>query len=86
MPPQSPVLHIHKHYSPLIFISCGQNAGQNHRIQTDNKSYENMAKLIYFQTTLTYFDLRKRKKLQTAENYIRRTSKFYEVIKSQRMR
>jgi len=41
-----------------------------------------MVKLIYFQTTLTYFDPRKRKKLQTAKNYIRRTSKFYEVIKS----
>jgi len=82
MPPQSSVLHIYEYYPPLIFISCGQNVGQNHRIQTDNKSYENMVKLIYFQTTLTYFDPRKRKKLQTAKNYIRRTSKFYEVIKS----
>jgi hypothetical protein len=67
-------------------MSCDQNAGPNHSIQTDDKSTKNWAKFRYFQMTLTYFGLRTRQKFQTGENCRRRTSMFYEVIKSRRMR
>lgn len=34
------------------FMSCKQNAGQNHNIKTANKSLENEAKLKYLDITL----------------------------------
>ena len=35
-------------------MSQDQNAGQNHNIKTDNKSFERVKQFKYFKTTLTY--------------------------------
>ena len=34
-------------------VSCGQNAGQNHNIKTDEKFFEGLQEFSYFGTTLT---------------------------------
>jgi hypothetical protein len=36
-----------------MFIHCHQNAGQNHNIKTDGKSFENVAKFGYSGITVT---------------------------------
>jgi hypothetical protein len=37
-----------------MVVSRHQNAGQNYKILTDNKFFENAAEFTYFGTTVTY--------------------------------
>jgi hypothetical protein len=39
-----------------MVMSHQQNAGQNHNLQTDNKSFQNAAKFKYLETAVTYQD------------------------------
>jgi hypothetical protein len=46
-------LEVNAEKTRYMVISEGQNAGQNHNIKVDNKSFERVEQFKYFGTTLT---------------------------------
>jgi hypothetical protein len=51
-------LEVNVEKSKYMLLSRQQNAGQNHDIQIVNRSFENVARLKHFGTTITKFDSR----------------------------
>jgi hypothetical protein len=54
-PPQIYLLYleIYAENTKFMIMPCNQNSGQNQKKKTANESLENVAKFIYFGTTLT---------------------------------
>ena len=46
-------LEVNSEKIKYVVMSPDQNAGQNHNIQTDNKSFESMEQFKYLGTTIT---------------------------------